>query len=102
MGIHVTGYSLFGSNGKAMLSLEPVVTLANKYKTTPGKILLRWAVDRGISVVPKSTNAERLATNLEIESFKLTAEEIASINACDKNKSVFDRVEMGWGYNPFA
>jgi aldehyde reductase len=56
-----------------VLSQDPtVVRIAQKYKKTPSQILLRWVTQRGICVIPKSTNATRIKENFEILDFTLS------------------------------
>lgn len=57
-----------------------VVELAAKYGKTPAQIVLRWHMDCGLSVIPKSVRPERIAENIDIFDFVLTPEEIAAID----------------------
>lgn len=72
------------SQGKSDLLFHPVLQeLGEKYKKTPAQIVLRWHVDRGSIVIPKSVNPGRIKENFEIFDFSLRPEEmtaIASIN----------------------
>lgn len=100
-GIAITAYSSFGP--QSFLELPPafraraadvpllfdvdvVKKAARAHGKTPAQILLRWATQRNIAVIPKSNNVHRLQQNLEVGegSFDLTAEEIEVINALDK------------------
>lgn len=60
-----------------------VLKLSKKYCKTPAQILLRQIIQRGICVIPKSTNAGRLRQNLDIFDFSLTAEDIAELESED-------------------
>ncbi|KAF4443838.1 putative D-xylose reductase [Fusarium austroafricanum] len=97
--IVVTAYSSFGpqsfkelsgifskrAHGTGPLLESGIITrLAEKYNKTPAQILLRWATQRGIAVIPKSNNPNRLAQNLNVMSFGLSQEEIESISALDR------------------
>jgi diketogulonate reductase-like aldo/keto reductase len=63
---------------------HPVVTaLAEKHAKTPAQIVLRWHIDLGVSVIPKSVHAKRIVENLDVFDFRLTADEIASIDTLD-------------------
>jgi len=62
-----------------------IVPLAQKYNKTPAQVLLRWATQRGLAVIPKSTEAIRLVENLDSVSFDLTDDEVKSISALNKN-----------------
>lgn len=69
-----------------MLFEHPVVTkIAERVKKTPAQVLLRWSTQRGIAVIPKSNNAERLKQNLEVTSFDLEQGELDAISGLDRN-----------------
>lgn len=66
---------------------NPVVTaLAEKHGKSPAQIVLRWQIDLGHSVIPKSVHENRIGENLDVLDFQLTAEEIASIDTLDTGK----------------
>nr|WP_321462984.1 aldo/keto reductase [uncultured Cohaesibacter sp.] len=66
---------------------HPVIAaLAEKYSKTPAQIILRWQLDLGISIIPKSTQNARIIENFDIFDFSLTADEIAVIDALDTGK----------------
>ena len=69
-------------HGSTALLTHPVVTaLGEKYRKTAGQILLRFEVQEGCIVLPKSTNPQHMAENLEIFDFALTPEDMAQIAA---------------------
>lgn len=106
-GIAVTAYSSFGpqsflelQNKRALgvgpLFDHPAVTkAAQAHVKTPAQVLLRWATQRDIVVIPKSNNAERLAQNLDSVGFDLTAEEVDEISALDKGLRFNDPADFG-------
>ncbi len=64
---------------------EPVLTeLAKKHGKTPAQILLRWNVQQGVIVIPKSVHRERMEENLAIWDFTLDKEDMEKIAALDK------------------
>ncbi|MGX1101532.1 aldo/keto reductase [Amorphus sp. MBR-141] len=66
---------------------HPVIaTLANKHGKTPAQIMLRWQIDLGHSVIPKSVHENRIAENFDVFDFSLSPDEIASIDALDTGK----------------
>lgn len=95
-GIAVTAYSSFGPQSFVELGWEkakdtpvlfehPVVTkIAQRTGKTPAQVLLRWATQRGLAVIPKSNNQGRLAQNLDVTSFDLEQAEIEAISGLDK------------------
>lgn len=78
-GIVVTAYSPLGTPGNAkatepqLLQDKTVAAIAEQHGKTPAQVVLRWAVERGTVVIPKSTRPERLRENIEIFDFALTS-----------------------------
>ncbi len=74
-------------HGDASLLSNPVITqLAEKYGKNAGQIILRFEVQDGVITLPKSTNPERIRTNLDIFDFALTDEEMEKMHALDTGK----------------
>jgi methylglyoxal/glyoxal reductase len=67
-----------------------LIALAVKYQKTPAQIILRWAIQQGISTVPKSSNLVRLKENFDIFDFELTAEDINYMNTFNENLRVVE------------
>lgn len=61
-----------------------VVALADRYNKTPAQIVLRWHIEHGVSVIPKSVKATRIAENFGVFDFALTKDEVASIDSLDQ------------------
>ncbi len=59
---------------------ELIVSLAEKYNVTPAKICLRYALQHGIVPLPKSVTYERIADNINVLNFEITAEDMAAID----------------------
>ena len=65
---------------------EPVLAeIAAKYGKTPAQVILRWNVQQGVIVIPKSVHRERMEENLAIWDFKLDQEDMERIAALDKD-----------------
>lgn len=89
-------YSNFGSLSYVELKMatekdtclldEAVLAPAKKYGKTPAQVVLRWALQRGTCVIPKTTKPERLAENLALFDFALTADEMKAIAALNKGE----------------
>jgi len=62
-----------------------VSSLAQKYNKTAAQVLLRWATQRGLAVIPKTSDPKRLIENLDCNSFDLTLDEMKAIGALNKN-----------------
>ncbi len=95
-GVAVTAYSSFGplsfeefdmAHAKALVPLleEPtIVKLAAKYGKTSGQVLLRWATQRGLAIIPKTTRPEKMKENLEAFGWTMDESDIALISGLDK------------------
>lgn len=78
-------------HGDSELINEPIFTqLADKYGKTNVQIILRWHIQEGIVVFPKSTNPQHIKDNFDIFDFELTDEEMNKIKALDKNKRFYN------------
>jgi len=90
LGIAVTAYSSFGpasfvelgmdKNTSALLEHNAVSKIASRKKKTPAQVLLRWATQRGIAVIPKSNHPQRLVENLNCNDFELSEEELKELS----------------------
>jgi D-xylose reductase len=99
-GIAVTGFSPLGALSYLSLGMagpeesvleQPAVRdAAERHGKTPAQVVLRWGVQRGTAIVPKTSRADRLAENLAIFDFELTADEMAAISALDRNRRFND------------
>ncbi|GAA6008889.1 aldo/keto reductase family protein [Rhodotorula paludigena] len=78
-GIHLTAYCPMGQYNSPILKEPLVQQLADKYGKQPGSILLSWGVQRGFSVVPKSSNPDRLRQNRDL--VELSLEDLAAVSA---------------------
>lgn len=78
-------------HGDAGLINEPIFTeLAKKYNKTNVQIILRWHIQEGNVIFPKSTNPQHIKDNFDIFDFELTADEMEKIKAVDKNIRFFN------------
>ena len=68
-----------------ILSNELIVELAAKHGRVPSQIVLRWHIQRGIAVIPKSTSKARIIENMDVFDFELSDEEMSSISALNAN-----------------
>merc|ERR1712217_478691 len=99
-GIAVTGFSNLGASSYVELGVttpadscleEPVVqSIAQVHGLTPAQVVLRWAVQRGTAIVPKTTKPARMRENLDLFGFSLSKEEMGSIDALNKDRRFND------------
>jgi diketogulonate reductase-like aldo/keto reductase len=66
------------------LSNQTVKRIAESIGRTSAQVLLRWSLQRGLVVIPKSTQSERIAENARIFDFTLTDEDMAELDALDR------------------
>lgn len=75
----------FYREGEHTSTLEDptIVTIAEAHSKSPAQVMLRWHLQQGRSVIPKSTQSHRIAENFDVFDFDLSSDELASIDALD-------------------
>jgi 2,5-diketo-D-gluconate reductase A len=81
-------WSPIGGQGGAVLSDRRLAALGEKYGKSPAQVVLRWHIELGNVVIPKSTHAERMAENIDIFDFELAPDDVAMISGLDRNNRV--------------
>jgi diketogulonate reductase-like aldo/keto reductase len=92
--IALEAYSPLGTGRH--LSSDTVAQVARRHGRTPAQVLLRWCIERGIPVIPKSTHRERIAENAQIFDFALSADDIAELDALDRTGGTGRAIERKW------
>lgn len=88
-GVQTIAWAPF-AEGKNGLFTNPVLSdIANKYDKSVAQVVLRWLIQREISVIPKSVTPERIRQNLDVFSFSLSGEDMLKIEKMDTGKSCF-------------
>ena len=88
--IAVTAYSPLGSpgtreEGEPVLLDDPqVVTIAKNHEKQPAQVLVRWAIQRGTVVIPKSVHPVNIKANFEVFDFELSNDEMGQLNKLDR------------------
>lgn len=88
--VKIEAYQPLGSGNAAMLSHPAVTKIAEKYGKNAGQIVLRFELQEGLIILPRSTNLERIAGNIDLFDFELTEEEMNAIRAMDTGKGKHD------------
>lgn len=87
--VQIEAWAPFGE-GRGGLFENPVLTsIGEKYGKTSAQVMLRWNIQRGVVVLPKSTHIERMEQNFNVFDFALTEEDMAAIAALDTQTSSF-------------
>lgn len=84
LGITPEAWAPFAEGLKGMFTEPALREIAEKHGKTPAQVILRWNVQHGVIVIPKSAHRERMEENLDIWNFALDEEDMARIAALDK------------------
>ena len=85
---YIEAWSPIGRGNSQLLNEPILIEIAKKYNKTVAQVILRWHIEKGNIVFPKSSNPKHIKENFEIFDFKLTQEEIDKINSL-KSKPIF-------------
>lgn len=88
-GIRLEAWGPFGEGRNGIFTDETVAEIAAAHGKTPAQVMLRWNMQRGVVVIPKSTHIERMEENFNVFDFTLSEDEMAKIDALDKKESAF-------------
>lgn len=93
--IQLTAYSPLGSKDRAaalrsanepsLLENPTILDIASSHNCTPAQVLIKWALQRGTAVIPKSVNPKRLKENFEAQNINLSSEAMEKISTLDKH-----------------
>ncbi|MFJ8601807.1 aldo/keto reductase [Streptomyces shenzhenensis] len=84
-GIATEAWSPLGQ-GKGLLEVPAIVAIAQKHNRTPAQVVLRWHVQLGTVVIPKSVTPSRIRENIEVFDFSLDTEDLAAISALNEDR----------------
>lgn len=88
-GVQLEAWGPFGEGRDNIFENPIIAEIGAKHGKTPAQVMLRWNIQRGVIVIPKSTHIERMKENFDVFDFSLSDEEMNRISALDKNKSSF-------------
>ena len=83
------GWAPFAEGKQNLFTNEILAEIAKQYGKTVGQVVLRWNVQRGIVVIPKSVRKERMIENFNIFDFELSNDDMEKIKTLDENKGLF-------------
>lgn len=96
-GIAVTAWSPLMRGGE-LFENETLKRIAEKYNKTVAQVIIRWHIDSGRIVIPKSSNIERIKENIDVCHFELMEQDIETINHLNRNERQFkdpDKIKIG-------
>ncbi|MGW5096418.1 aldo/keto reductase [Streptomyces nodosus] len=86
-GITTEAWSPLGQ-GKGLLEVPAIVAIGQKHNRTPAQIVLRWHIQLGTVVIPKSVTPSRIKENIEVFDFSLDTEDMAAISALNEDRRI--------------
>ncbi|GEN94486.1 aldo/keto reductase [Pediococcus ethanolidurans] len=87
--IRVEAWAPFAEGKHDIFTNETIAKIAQKYNKANGQVILRWLLQRGITVIPKSVHRNRMEENMNVFDFELTDAEMKTMASLDKNESQF-------------
>jgi diketogulonate reductase-like aldo/keto reductase len=87
--VQIESWGPFAEGRNNIFKNEVLLSIAANRKKTVAQIILRWLIQRGVVVIPKSVHKERIKENSDILNFELTADDMNAIAALDRNASSF-------------
>lgn len=87
--IRVEAWAPFAEGKHDIFKNEVIAKIAQKYNKSNGQVILRWLMQRGIVVIPKSVHQARIAENIDVFDFELTSDEMKLMASLDKKESQF-------------
>lgn len=88
-GVQIEAWAPFGEGRKGTFENPVIAKIAEKYGKTTAQVMLRWNIQRGVVVIPKSTHIERMEENFHVFDFTLSDADMAEIAELDKAVSSF-------------
>lgn len=103
-GTHIMAWAPLAEGRNGFFTNPVLETIGKKYGKSVAQVALRWLLQRGVIIIPKSTHIERMQQNMDIFDFELSTEDMAEIAAFDTATSLFFdhhdpevvKMFMGW------
>lgn len=87
--VRVEAWAPFAEGKHDVFTNETIKEIADKYNKSNGQVILRWLLQRGIVVIPKSVHKNRMEENINVFDFKLTDDDMKVMSSLDKGESQF-------------
>lgn len=87
-GIACEAWSPLGGTGGNLLDHSALAAIAQRYGKSVAQIILRWDIQGGLITLPKSVHPDRIASNINIYDFELSAEDMAAIDSLNQDRRV--------------
>ena len=87
--VQIEAWAPFGEGRGGLFENDVLTAIGKKYNKTAAQVMLRWNLQRGVVVLPKSTHKERMEQNFNVFDFSLTEEDMQKIAAMDTQTSAF-------------
>ncbi|WP_151736993.1 aldo/keto reductase ['Paenibacillus yunnanensis' Narsing Rao et al. 2020] len=86
-GVQIESWGPFAQGGKNIFMNPALLEIAEAHGKSVGQVVLRWHIQRGVIVIPKSTNPKHMKQNLDVFDFELTKEDMGKIAELDLGRS---------------
>ena len=88
-GVQIESWGPFAEGRNNLFRNELLLSVGGKYKKSVAQVVLRWLIQRGVVVIPKSVRKERIAENFNVFDFELSGEDMDAIATLDTKQSLF-------------
>lgn len=95
LGVVLEGWGPLGQGKSSIMEEEVILALSKKYKKTAAQIILRFEIQEGVVILPKSAQAMRIKENFEVFDFSLNAEDMDLIRSLDTGKGIYNPDDPG-------
>lgn len=87
--VQIQAWAPFAEGKNNLFNNKVLQSIGEKYNKSSAQVALRYLIQRGVSVLPKSTHKNRMKENIDVFDFELTSDDMNEISKLDKNESLF-------------
>lgn len=87
--VQTEAWAPFAEGKHNIFTNETIANIGKKYGKSNGQVILRWLIQRGIVVIPKSVHKSRIEENFDVFDFELSSDDMKTMNSLDKHESQF-------------